>query len=47
MSDAEGYMCGPPGMIDAGIASMTEFGMKLDAIYYDKFTDQSHIATMP
>jgi len=47
LSDAEGYMCGPPGMIDAGIASMTEIGMKLDAIYYDKFTDQSHIAKMP
>jgi len=44
---AEGYMCGPPGMIDAGIASMTEVGMKLDAIFYDKFTDESHIAKMP
>lgn len=47
LNDAEGYMCGPPGMIDAGIASMTEYGVKLDAIYYDKFTDQSHIAKMP
>ncbi len=46
-ASAEGYMCGPPGMIDAGIASMTEVGMKLDAIFYDKFTDQSHIAKMP
>jgi p-cymene monooxygenase electron transfer component len=46
-ASAEGYMCGPPGMIDAGIASMTETGMKLDAIYYDKFTDESHIAKMP
>jgi p-cymene monooxygenase electron transfer component len=44
---AEGYMCGPPGMIDAGIASMTEVGMPLERIFYDKFTDQSHIAKMP
>jgi p-cymene methyl-monooxygenase electron transfer component len=44
---AEGYMCGPPGMIDAGIASMTEVGMQLEAIFYDKFTDESHMATMP
>ena len=44
---AEGYLCGPPGMIDAGIASMTEVGMTLDAIYYDKFTDESHSAKMP
>lgn len=46
-SGAQGYMCGPPGMIDAGIASMTEIGMPLDAIFYDKFTDESHIAKMP
>lgn len=44
---AEGYMCGPPGMIDAGIASMTEQGMRLEAIHYDKFTDESHTAKMP
>jgi p-cymene monooxygenase electron transfer component len=46
-STAEGYMCGPPGMIDAGIASMVETGMKLESIFYDKFTDESHIAKMP
>jgi p-cymene monooxygenase electron transfer component len=40
-------MCGPPGMIDAGIASMTETGMRLDKIFYDKFTDESHISKMP
>ena len=44
---AQGYMCGPPGMIDAGIASMTEIGMPLEAIFYDKFTDESHSAKMP
>jgi p-cymene methyl-monooxygenase electron transfer component len=46
-SKAEGYMCGPPGMIDAGIASMTEVGMRIESIYYDKFTDESHISKMP
>ena len=46
-ASAEGYMCGPPGMIDAGMASMTEAGMSLDAIFYDKFTDESHSAKMP
>ncbi len=44
---AEGYMCGPPGMIDAGLSAMTELGMKLDAVFYDKFTDESHTAKMP
>ena len=44
---AEGYMCGPPGMIDAGISSMTEQGMELEAIFYDKFTDASHSSKMP
>jgi p-cymene methyl-monooxygenase electron transfer component len=46
-SIAEGYMCGPPGMIDAGIDSMTEAGVKLENIFYDKFTDESHISKMP
>ncbi|HKY91615.1 MAG TPA: 2Fe-2S iron-sulfur cluster binding domain-containing protein [Nevskiaceae bacterium] len=46
-STAEGYMCGPPGMIDAGIASMTEVGMSIEKIFYDKFTDESHISKMP
>lgn len=46
-ASAEGYMCGPPGMIDAGIASMTEAGMSIEKIFYDKFTDESHISKMP
>jgi p-cymene monooxygenase electron transfer component len=35
----EGYMCGPPPMIDAGIAKLIELGMPLERIHYDKFTD--------
>jgi p-cymene methyl-monooxygenase electron transfer component len=38
----EGYMCGPPGMIDAGMSVMTGLGVKLESIHYDKFTDESH-----
>ena len=36
-----GYMCGPPPMIDAGIHALTEAGIALDEIFYDKFTDAS------
>jgi p-cymene monooxygenase electron transfer component len=43
----QAYLCGPPGMIDVGIASLTERGVPLDSIFYDKFTDASHAARMP
>ena len=36
---SEGYLCGPPPMIDAAIGKLTELGLPLDAIFYDKFTD--------
>ncbi len=39
--DAQGYLCGPPPMIDAAIARMTEQGMDRAQIYFDKFSDQS------
>jgi p-cymene monooxygenase electron transfer component len=35
----EAYLCGPPPMIDAGIANLVERGMPLPSIFYDKFTD--------
>ena len=38
---AQGYMCGPPAMIDAGIQAMTANGVGLEHIHYDKFTDAS------
>lgn len=38
---AQGYMCGPPPMIDAGIHALTEAGISLADIHYDKFTDAS------
>ncbi len=40
-SGAQGYMCGPPPMIDAGIHALNELGISLDDIHYDKFTDAS------
>lgn len=41
-SGSEGYMCGPPVMIDAAIDKLTGLGVDLHAIHYDKFTDMSH-----
>lgn len=38
---AQGYLCGPPAMIDAGIAALTAAGIDLANIHYDKFTDAS------
>jgi len=38
---AQGYMCGPPPMIDAGIEALTAVGVGLGDIHYDKFTDAS------
>lgn len=37
----QAYMCGPPGMIDAGVAELTAAGVAIDSIHYDKFTDAS------
>jgi p-cymene monooxygenase electron transfer component len=44
--NVEGYLCGPPGMIDVGIAALTDRGVPLQSIFYDKFTDASHAARM-
>ena len=40
-SGLQGYLCGPPPMIDAGVAAMTAHGVALGDIHYDKFTDAS------
>ena len=37
----QAYLCGPPGMIDAGVAALTAAGVALSDIHYDKFTDAS------
>ncbi len=36
-AEKEGYLCGSPGMIDACNRVLTENGIPLDRIYYDKF----------
>lgn len=41
---AQGYLCGPPPMIDAGVHALTEAAIPLDEIFYDKFTDASSAA---
>ena len=38
-SAAEGYLCGPPPMIDAGIEKLVELGIPLRNVFYNKFTD--------
>lgn len=38
---AQGYLCGPPPMIDAAIDVMTAAGLPREHIYFDKFSDQS------
>lgn len=38
---AQGYLCGPPPMIDACIGVMTAHGMAAEEIFFDKFADQS------
>lgn len=37
VSDAEAYLCGSPGMIDASIEVLKTLGMKESNIFYDKF----------
>jgi NAD(P)H-flavin reductase/ferredoxin len=39
--NAQGYLCGPPPMIDAAISTMNSLGIDSDHIYFDKFLDQS------
>lgn len=38
---AQGYLCGPPPMIDAAVAVMTAAGIAPAQIFFDKFADQS------
>lgn len=41
LGEAQGYLCGPPPMIDAAIEVMVDQGMSNDNIYFDKFLDAS------
>jgi propane monooxygenase reductase subunit len=38
LSDTDSYVCGPPPMVEAAMASLTALGAEEKHIYYDKFT---------
>jgi propane monooxygenase reductase component len=38
LKGADGYVCGPPPMVDAAIATLTRLGVADGRIYYDNFT---------
>jgi propane monooxygenase reductase component len=38
LSGLEGYLCGPPPMIDASIAMLGAHGLPEARIFFDKFT---------
>jgi len=40
-ADDQGYLCGPPGMVDAGVAELHCLGMRAEAIFCDRFLDAS------
>jgi propane monooxygenase reductase subunit len=38
LAEVDAYLCGPPPMVDAAIALLTQSGVPESHIYYDKFT---------
>ena len=38
LKGADAYVCGPPPMVDAAIATLIRLGVLDERIYYDKFT---------
>ncbi len=43
ISDWQGYLCGPPPMVDAGADLLAKYGIKSNEIFFDKFTDSSNL----
>ena len=39
MKECQGFLCGPPPMIDAAIKEFTSEGMPNEEIFFDKFLD--------
>lgn len=37
----QGYLCGPPPMVDAGVERLVELGVDREAIFFDRFLDAS------
>jgi NAD(P)H-flavin reductase/ferredoxin len=46
ISTHHAYLCGPPGMIDNCVERLSAAGVMESAIYFDKFLDQSHLASV-
>jgi NAD(P)H-flavin reductase/ferredoxin len=46
LSMSQAYLCGPPPMIDTAISVLNTAGVTSGEIFYDKFTDRSHLADM-
>ncbi|MBS0619490.1 MAG: 2Fe-2S iron-sulfur cluster binding domain-containing protein [Spirochaetes bacterium] len=42
-NDTAAFLCGPPPMIDAAIKTLNELGISNQNIFFDKFTDKSHV----
>lgn len=42
-ADTAAFLCGPPPMIDAAITRLGECGVSHQDIFFDKFTDKSHV----
>ena len=40
IKNGEGYLCGPPAMVDAAIKKMLSLGISKNKLYFDKFSDQ-------
>ena len=38
LKGADAYVCGPPPMVDAAIATLSQLGIREENIFYDKFT---------
>lgn len=43
LATSQGYLCGPPPMIDKAVELLTAAGMPRDEIHFDKFLDASSI----
>jgi NAD(P)H-flavin reductase/ferredoxin len=44
LSSCKAYLCGPPGMIDAAIDRLHDYGINTDQIFFDKFLERSHLS---
>jgi propane monooxygenase reductase subunit len=38
LTGCDAYMCGPPPMVEAGLAMLEQEGVGPDCIFFDKFT---------